>query len=356
MLLAALSLTACSGAVTTQGLTANPSGTQDGVSEQTTLRCPTGSLTGSTTVADELLATASKDDYNAACDNQAQISYAAQSATGAAESFLTSRVNLIVTESAWPTKDEADERCTNGVSQFPLAAVPVAIVYNVAGVKKLKLTPAVLSEILRGKITRWDDEAIAELNAKAKLPDRPITVIAPQGETATTAALTGYLATSGASGWGKSGSSEWDQGGQESADSVAVAEDVLATVGSIGFTEWPAAKAVNVPAVKIQTESNTVTLNNSSVAKAMKGAKLADEGSRYDLELATPKEKAYPIMRPVYLQSCASGLNPGELSLLKDYLSYALSSQWQSAVRVHHAGAIPAGEREKLVAAVNEMS
>ena len=319
------------------------------------MRCPAGVLAGAVTAADEPLADASQSDYGAACDSQAQITYVTESPTGAADAFLASTAKLVVTESVWPAKDEADDRCANGVGQFPLAATPIAVVYNVAGVKKLTLSPAVLSDILRGEITSWDDEAIADLNAKTTLPSRPITVIAPQGESAATAALTGYLSSTGASGWGKKGSSTWGQGGQEASDSRAVAEDVLATVGSIGFTEWPAAEAVSLAAAKIKTEAKTVTLNESSVAKAMQGAKLTGDDGRYNLKI-NPPETAYPIVRPVYVQTCATGLNPGELSLLKDYLTYSLGSQWQSAIGVHHAGAIPDSERDKLVAAVNQMS
>lgn len=353
--LAVSSLTACSGAVTVAGVTANPSGAGDGDVGQTSLRCPAGSLAGFTTTTDEPLATASRDDYGAACDNQAQIEYGSGSVSAATEAFLTSQATLIITENAWPADDEADDRCESGVSQFPLAALPIAVVYNVAGIKRLTLTPDVLSAILLGEITRWDDGMISELNPKEELPDKPITVIAPTGETATTAALTGYLADTGASGWGKSGSAEWEGGGQEATDSGAVAQDVLATVGAIGFTEWPSARAVNVPWARIKTEAKTITLKESSVTLAMTGAKLRGSGPRFDLKIVPP-EKGYPILRPVYVQTCADGLDPGKLSLLKDYLSYSLSGQWQSGLSVHEAGAIPDDEREKLLAAVNEMS
>ena len=47
---------------------------------------------------------------------------------------------------------------------------PIAIAYNVKGVDKLVLTPEVAANIFNGKVTTWNDPAIAELNSGVTLP------------------------------------------------------------------------------------------------------------------------------------------------------------------------------------------
>ena len=49
---------------------------------------------------------------------------------------------------------------------------PIAVAYNVKGVDKLVLTPEVAANIFNGKITTWNDPAIAKLNPGATLPRR----------------------------------------------------------------------------------------------------------------------------------------------------------------------------------------
>ena len=47
---------------------------------------------------------------------------------------------------------------------------PIAVSYNVKGVDKLVLTPEVVAKIFTGKITTWNDPAIAQLNSGVTLP------------------------------------------------------------------------------------------------------------------------------------------------------------------------------------------
>ena len=70
-----------------------------------------------------------------------------------------------------PLKPEDLEK--NGLMQFPTVIGGVVPVINVNGIEagKLKLTGTVLADIYLGKITKWNDPALAALNADLKLPD-----------------------------------------------------------------------------------------------------------------------------------------------------------------------------------------
>ena len=69
----------------------------------------------------------------------------------------------------------------NGVEQIPWALSGTVPAYNVSGApKNLKLSGEVLADIYLGKITSWDDPAIAKLNPGASLPSTKITPGLPQ--------------------------------------------------------------------------------------------------------------------------------------------------------------------------------
>ena len=70
-----------------------------------------------------------------------------------------------------PLKPEELDK--DGLMQFPTVIGGVVPVVNLEGVKpgELKLTGAVLADIYLGKITKWNDAAIAKLNPGVKLPD-----------------------------------------------------------------------------------------------------------------------------------------------------------------------------------------
>lgn len=82
-----------------------------------------------------------------------------------------------------------------GLMQFPMAIGGVVPVVNIAGVApgQLKLTPEVLADIYLGKITKWSDKRLAELNPGVKLPDETITVVHRADGSGTTWIFTNYL-------------------------------------------------------------------------------------------------------------------------------------------------------------------
>ncbi|MBI5643706.1 MAG: phosphate ABC transporter substrate-binding protein PstS [Deltaproteobacteria bacterium] len=83
----------------------------------------------------------------------------------------------------------------SGLVQFPMAIGGVVPVINVKGINagQLKLTPDVLADLYLGKITKWNDKKIADLNAGVTLPDDTITVVHRSDGSGTTWIFTNYL-------------------------------------------------------------------------------------------------------------------------------------------------------------------
>jgi phosphate transport system substrate-binding protein len=90
-----------------------------------------------------------------------------------------------------------DQRAAAGdVVQIPWALAATLVTYNVPGAKQhLKLTGPVLADIFLGKITHWNDPAIAKLNPGTSLPELKIAPIYRSDSSGDTAVFTEYLSS-----------------------------------------------------------------------------------------------------------------------------------------------------------------
>ncbi|HBK46906.1 MAG TPA: phosphate ABC transporter substrate-binding protein PstS [Xanthomonadaceae bacterium] len=92
-----------------------------------------------------------------------------------------------------PLKPE--ELGASGLAQFPSVIGGVVPVINVQGIQPgvLKLDGPTLAGIFLGKITKWNDPAIAALNGGLALPDAKITVVHRSDGSGTSFNYTNYL-------------------------------------------------------------------------------------------------------------------------------------------------------------------
>ena len=130
----------------------------------------------------------------------------------------------------------------NGLIQFPTAVAGEDLVYNVPGIGPLKivLSGPVVADIYLGKITHWNDPAIAKLNPGLNLPDMYITVVHRSDGSGTTFTFCNYLSKVSPE-WkekvGANTSVDWPTGvggkGNE-----GVASYVERIKGSIGYVEY----------------------------------------------------------------------------------------------------------------------
>src|SRR5580692_2313795 len=87
------------------------------------------------------------------------------------------------------------------VLYFPVIIGPITMAYNLSGVSNLKLTPTVIANIFQGKITKWNDPAIASLNSGVSLPSTPITTAVRSDSSGTTQNFSLFLQTAVPSVW-----------------------------------------------------------------------------------------------------------------------------------------------------------
>ncbi|MCR4303297.1 MAG: phosphate ABC transporter substrate-binding protein PstS [Gallionella sp.] len=154
-----------------------------------------------------------------------------------------------------PLKPEELDK--NGLMQFPTVIGGVVPVINVSGIDAgtLKLDGAALAHIYLGKITKWNDPAIAALNKDLKLPDENITVVHRSDGSGTTFIFTNYLSKASPewkSAVGEGTAVSW-KAGTGGKGNEGVASYVQRIKGSIGYVEY---------AYALQNRMNTVQMKN----------------------------------------------------------------------------------------------
>jgi phosphate transport system substrate-binding protein len=139
-----------------------------------------------------------------------------------------------------PLTDEQAQKIGVDVLHIPMCAGAVVISYNLPEIKStLKLDPEVLANIFLGKITKWNDPAIAKINPGVTLPSTGVFIAHRSDGSGTTNIFTTYLAKVSAD-WakspGKGSAINWPVGlGGKGNEGVAGL--VKQTPGAIGYIE-----------------------------------------------------------------------------------------------------------------------
>ncbi|HZW13766.1 MAG TPA: phosphate ABC transporter substrate-binding protein PstS, partial [Noviherbaspirillum sp.] len=151
---------------------------------------------------------------------------------------------------------KADELEKEGLMQFPAVMGGVVPILNVDGIApgQLKLTGAVLADIYLGKITKWNDQQIASLNAGVKLPAEDITAVHRADGSGTSFLFTDYLSKVSAdfkSTVGVGTAVKWPTGvGGKGNEGVAA--NVQRIKNSIGYVEYAYAKRNKLSHVQLK--------------------------------------------------------------------------------------------------------
>ncbi len=157
------------------------------------------------------------------------------------------------------TDDEIDKANLNrGILLVPTAGGPVAVVYNAPGVSSgLKLSQSTLGSIFGGKITKWNDPAIASVNPGVNLPSAPIRLVTRADSSGTTFVFTNALSAMSPFFKGKIGVSKapkWSGNPLQGKGNPGVASSVQQTPGSIGYVEFSYAKQNNMAMAAIENK------------------------------------------------------------------------------------------------------
>ena len=187
-----------------------------------------------------------------------------------------------------------------GLMQFPAIVGGVVPIMNLEGMAPgaIKLTGPVLADIYLGKIKKWNDKAIAELNAGLKLPDEPIAVVRRSDGSGTTFVWTDYLSRVSDEWKSKVGAStavSWPEGvGGKGNEGVAAY--VQRIKGSIGYVEYAYAKRNKMTHASVQNKDGQfVQPDDSTFQAAAANADWNNAPGFYQILTNQPGKNAWPI-------------------------------------------------------------
>jgi phosphate transport system substrate-binding protein len=194
--------------------------------------------------------------------------------------------------------DEQMAATKNGVQLIPMTAGIIVLTYNLPGAPSdLKLSRAAYTGIFLGKITSWNDPAIAKTNPNVQLPDTKITVVSRSDGSGTTFVFTSHLsAISDAwkSGPGKGTTVNFPVG-VAGKGNPGVTALVKQTPGAIGYVEYAYAKQNNLPMAVLENKSGDfIAPSLSAGQEALSSVKLPSDLRAWLPDPQGPK--AYPIV------------------------------------------------------------
>jgi phosphate transport system substrate-binding protein len=216
----------------------------------------------------------------------------------------------------------------SAILHFPTVIGAVVPTYNLQGVSAvLNFTPDALAGIYLGKITKWNDPAIATANKGVTLSAQDIVVIHRSDGSGTTYIWTDYL--SKVSGeWqnkvGKATSVNWPVGlGGKNNDGVAAL--VKQTPNSIGYVELIYAVQNNIPYGTVENLSGSFVkadLASVRVAAAAAAKTMPDD---FRVSITNPPGKtAYPVASFTWLLIPAKIQDAGKRDAIKAFLKWML--------------------------------
>jgi phosphate transport system substrate-binding protein len=216
-----------------------------------------------------------------------------------------------------------------GVLHFPTVLGADVPAYNIPGVTaELNFTPEALAGIFLGKITKWNDPAIAAANKGVTLPPNDIVVVHRSDGSGTTYIWTDYLSKV-SDEWktkvGTGASPNWPAGlGAKGNESVAGM--IKQTPNSLGYVELIYAIQNKMPYGRVKNSSGSfIKADLASVTAAAAGAaKDMPDDFRVSITNA-PGKTAYPISSFTWLLIPAKFSDAAKRDAIKGFVKWMLA-------------------------------
>jgi len=276
-----------------------------------------------------------------------QVNYDPIGSGGGREQFIGGGYPFAGTDSYLSEEDGevegATERCGGDYVEVPNYVSPIAVVYNLDGVEDLQLSPETLAQIFAGKITKWNDPAIAKDNPDANLPGARIVPVHRADDSGTTENFTDYLHQAAPKDWTAEPEGLWPVKGGEAAQGTSGLIDAVDTgSGTIGYADASQAGDLGVAKIKVGDEYVAPTADAAAkvleVSPRVEGRAPVDMA--FDLDRTTTESGAYPVVLASYLIACETYEDQKTADLVKGYLSYIISDEGQQTA-AKNAGAAP---------------
>ncbi len=221
------------------------------------------------------------------------------------------------------------ELAKDGLVQFPTVIGGVVPVVNIKGITpgQMKLTGQVLGDIYLGKITKWNDPAIAALNAGVPLPDSTIAVVRRADGSGTSFLFTNYLSKTNPDWKSKVGEGtavNWPTGAGGKGNE-GVSAFVQRLPNSIGYVEYAYAKQNKMSHVQMRNQSGAfVEPSDNSFKAAAAGAEWSKTFNQVLTE--QPGKDSWPITGATFIMMHVKQDKPQQATAALKFFDWALKN------------------------------
>jgi phosphate transport system substrate-binding protein len=216
-----------------------------------------------------------------------------------------------------------EELQQSGLAQFPVVIGGVVPVVNLPGVAagKMKFTGPLLADIFLGKVTKWNDPAIAGINAGLKLPDQKITVVHRSDGSGTTFNWVDYLSKVSEEWKSKVGegtSVNWPTGvGGKGNEGVAAYVNQIK--GSIGYVELAYAMQNKMTFAQVKNKSGSFVTPSLASFQAAAASAAWSAPDFFEVITDAPGAQSWPITASVFVMMYRQ---PKDAKASKDALEF----------------------------------
>jgi phosphate transport system substrate-binding protein len=275
------------------------------------------------------------------------INYDPQGSGAGRKSFISGAADFAGSDAALKDEELAGSfagcAADSKAIDLPVYISPIAIAYNVDGVKDLKLDAATIAGIFSGKITTWDDAKIKDQNKDASLPSAPITVVHRSDDSGTTQNFTEYLAANAADVWTAPASQTFPfQVGDAAKGTSGVADATKNAKNSITYIDESGAAGLSIAQLKVGDEYTKLSADGAAAVVA--ASPVADGREANDLAIAidrkADKKGDWPLVLVSYVIACQEYKDAAKADLVKGYVDYIISEDAQKAA-AEQAGSAP---------------
>jgi phosphate transport system substrate-binding protein len=225
----------------------------------------------------------------------------------------------------------------------------VVVSYNLPGAPTLRLDGPTIAAIYLGKVTNWNDPAVAAQNPGVTLPDQDILVVHRSDGSGTTFIFTDYLSKVSPE-WkeavGKGTSVSWPAG-LGGKGNAGVAGQIKQSPGAIGYVELAYAHQNKLPFADLKNAAgNYVTASIGSVTAALATATIPDD-FRFSMVNA-PGDTSYPIAGVTWILVYSEQKDPAKGQKLVQFLTWAYTDGERMAAALDYAPLPPALQQRVL--------
>jgi len=255
-----------------------------------------------------------------------------------------------------PMTDEQLKEAKIPIFHIPTVLGAVVIAYNAPGTGELRFSPDTVANICLGKITSWNDGAIAKDNPGVKLPGTPIVLVHRSDGSGTNYIFTDYLSKISGE-WkdrvGKGTSVKWPIG-LGAKGNEGVAGMIRQMDGAFGYVELIYAIQNKIPYASLKNAAGDFIKASLESTTAAAGS-VKNMPADFRVSITNPPGKdAYPIASFTWLLIPSRFSDATKGKTIVDFLNWMVDQGEPMAKQLDYAP-LPDNVKEKVRAKIKEI-